>query len=1077
MGIESIQVANDRDQPLYYNLLEKISRSLELEPLLNHIGRAALRSAQVDGIAILLKDPVEPLLRYELNMVPEQLADIARAYYKLTVGLDSGDANAIAFKEDRTLILDSANIASAHQDIQTRFERWQMQSLLIAPIHHEDRVIGTVMAFRALQPGSNPTQPISEADAATIRDIVETFSTQIVNSAVHSRLTDKVRAIEFAAIERTRFLEFISELNNLTASEQIFQMIADEFLRSYSFDLAFFDMIEGDELRPQCFRGASPEVEAIRQLSEDYYTRLEKLKMLPEEGTIPFCATKNLPVYVVDARKVMHLPMAKNDKDILDILQARGTPMLTLLNIPICRNRKLIGVLTLESMRDIVDLSPSDIDFMKLLCSFMGTAIENAKLYIQAGEQTAKIENTNKELSHVNEELIEHERALKIAKEGAEEASRLKSAFLANMSHEIRTPMNAVIGMAYLALRTDLTDKQRDYLEKIHRAANSLLGIINDILDFSKIEAGKLDIEQADFSLQQVIGNLTTVTSQVAAEKGLQYVVDIAPEVPDYLVGDSLRLGQVLINLMSNAIKFTHQGEVKLRCTLHSAEADSVALQFDVSDTGIGITEAQLETLFQAFTQADDSTTRKYGGTGLGLAISKRLVELMGGTMTACSEPGAGSMFGFSINLGRCTRPELLQPLAPQALEACRVLVVDDNPSAREILTAALQRYEPHVQAVAGAEEALAAIRAADGQHPYDVVLADFGMPDKNGLELATAIAEAGLRRVPKVILVTAFRREDVPLQGESPVVAAVLFKPINQSLLHDTLAEVMVKDSGRRRAVTPRRKLPRFEGRKVLLVEDNEINQQIAKELMLHTGMQLDVADNGRIALDMLFDAGPDAYDLIVMDLEMPELGGHATARRIRMDQRFTKLPIIAMTAHAAAEVRDDCLSSGMQDHLAKPINPDEFYQTLARWMKVSDRREDGETYMATEHEVDPAAHGQHAELEIAGFSMAETLDRLGGDLDLFRDILGMVPRVAGDSLGKFDAALARGDRVGAAAAAHAMRGMATTIGATTLAEAAEVVERAMMSSSADADQIETFRRNASEMLQAVEKFLGQGA
>jgi signal transduction histidine kinase/DNA-binding response OmpR family regulator len=1066
MGTKATQDPNDRDQSSYFRLLEKVSRTLELEPLLEHIGKAVVASAQIDGIAILLKDPTEPQLRYELNLVPAQLAYITRAYYKLVVELSGNDENAKAFKEDRTILLSANNIATAHQDIHTRFERWQMHSLLIMPIHHEDRVIGTLMAFRN-------SQPITDAMVVEIRELIEIFSTQIVNSAAHSRLTEKVQVIESAAAERTRFLEFISALNNLTASEKIFEMIADEFLRSYSFDLAFFDMIEGDMLRPQCFRGANAEVEDIRKMSEDYYARLGAFKMRPEEGSIPFCAIKNIPVYIADARKLMHLPMSKNDKDILDLLQAHGTPMFTILNIPICRNHKLIGVLTLETMRESVVLTPSDIDFMKLTCSFMGTAIENAKLYIEAGEQKAKIESTVRELSHVNEELVEHEHALQIAKDGAEEASRLKSAFLANMSHEIRTPMNAIMGMAYLALRTELSDKQRDYIEKIHRAANSLLGVINDILDFSKIEAGKLDIEHVDFPLQQVIGNVSAVTSQVAAAKGLKYVVDIASDVPEYFNGDPLRLGQVLINLMSNAIKFTQHGQVKLRCFVQTAGTDTSDLRFEISDTGIGITATQLAKLFHAFTQADESTTRRFGGTGLGLAISKRLVELMGGAISAQSEPGVGSTFGFSIGLGRCTQTESSAISQSRTLDACRVLVVDDNPSAREIMIEALHRFEPHVHAVTSADEAMRAIIAADGKDAYDIVLSDIGMPDKNGLQLAKAIAAANLRHAPKVILVTAFRRDDVPSATESMPIAGVLFKPVNQSLLHDTMAKVMVGGRSHRKSIISARVVPRFDGRKVLLAEDNEINQQIAKELILATGAQLDIADNGRIALDRLFAARPKAYDLILMDLEMPELGGHATARRIRMEKRFVELPIIAMTAHAAAEVKEDCLKSGMQDHLAKPINPDEFYRTLVRWMAPSDRRNHGAKTMINEQNIENATHDEHASLAKAGFAVTETLDRLGGDRELLRDILCMVPRVASESVGAFNTALAAGDLVAAASAAHALRGMATTIGATTLADSAETVERAMRDGEANPNQIDAFRRSAAEALKIVEQFL----
>jgi signal transduction histidine kinase/DNA-binding response OmpR family regulator/HPt (histidine-containing phosphotransfer) domain-containing protein len=1071
--VAAFQIADEGNAATYYELLEKISCTLELEPLLRHLGDAVLHASAVDGIAILLKDPTEPVLRYELVMLPQQLKDVSHTHHKLAVQLAGKDELAVAFMEGKVFRFEPPHIDQVHEDTRIRFARWQMQALHIAPLHHAGEPVGVVQLFGA------PSE-ISDAKAQVVIDLLERFSTQIVNSAAHSRLTEKVRAIETAALERTRFLEFISELNNLTASEQIFSMIADEFLRSYSFDLAFFDMIEGDELIPQCFRCASPAVEEIRDVSENYYQGLKRMALKPDGGTIPISAIKNVPVYVPDARKVMHLPMAKNDKDILDILHARGTPMLTLLNIPICRKGQPIGVLTLESMRDVVDLKPADIDFMKLLCSFMGTAIENARLYIQTGEQKAKIESTNKELSHINEELIEHERALKIAKEGAEEASRLKSIFLANMSHEIRTPMNAVIGMAYLALRTELTDKQRDYLEKIHRAANSLLGILNDILDFSKIEAGRLDIEHTDFSLQHVIGNLTTVTSHLASEKGLQYSIDIAPDVPDYLIGDPLRIGQVLINLMSNAIKFTHEGEVKLRCYLVQFDVESIELKFEVSDTGIGISPEKLERLFQAFTQADESTTRRYGGTGLGLTISKRLVELMSGRMTVVSVPEHGSTFGFSVLLGRCVNPDTALSVMSRSLDNCRVLIVDDNSNAREILTGALHRYAPNVHAVGSAEEAMQAIRTADASAPYDVVLTDFGMPDKSGVELANTIAGAGLRHTPKVILITAFRREDIPRDGEAEPLAAVLFKPVNQSLLYDTLAKVLLKDGGRRTSVRQRRRLPRFEGCKVLLVEDNEINQQIAKELMLYTGLQLDVADNGKVALDMLFGAGPEAYDLVVMDLEMPELGGHAAARRIRMDQRYANLPIIAMTAHAASDVREDCLQSGMQDHLAKPINPEELYRTLARWMKASDRRESGDQQMVLEYEAREVTDDEQdvlPVLDIDGFATAETLERLGGDIELFRDILAMVPRVVSESMEKFEAALTAGDLPSASIAAHALRGMASTVGASLLSHAAEAVERTCKDGHVDDDCIGELRSTANKALHAAQAFLNQPA
>jgi signal transduction histidine kinase/DNA-binding response OmpR family regulator len=675
------------------------------------------------------------------------------------------------------------------------------------------------------------------------------------------------------------------------------------------------------------------------------------------------------------------------------------------------------------------------------------------------------IERTS-ELSRTNEELREHERALEIAKEGAEEASRMKSAFLANMSHEIRTPMNAVIGMAWLALRTDLDRKQRDYVEKIHRAAVSLLGIIDDILDFSKIEAGKLSIENTDFSLHDVLTNVSTVTSQRASEKGLRFRFDVADDVPVHLNGDPLRLGQVLINLTSNAIKFTSEGSVHLRCHVVHGDARNVELRFEVEDTGIGMTPEQQARLFQAFTQADESTTRKYGGTGLGLAISRRLVEMMGGGITLHSQAGAGSTFGFTLRFGIGVLAASSQSL-PERLLDCRVLVVDDNLAAREILTGLVEGFHLRVDAVAGGADALAAIRRADANEPYGLVLADYGMPEMNGIELAGAIRDAGLQHTPKVILVTAFGRDDVLHRAENAAVAAVLFKPIDQSLLHDTFVNVLSRD-GIGTVPSRRRTLPRFDGARVLLVEDNEVNQQIASEMLAATGLQVEVAGNGRIALEKIFAAGPDAYQLVLMDIQMPEMGGHAATRRLRMDERYVDLPVVAMTAHASQEEREECLKSGMQDHITKPIKPDLFYQTLARWLTPA---------VARAMEEKPAAPQDldGAPIEIPGFDTADTMDRLSGDVELYHRVLEMLLPSLADALVRFNAAVEACDPVAAKSAVHSVRGMAANVGAVALSSCAADLEKMLGERRERPEQLTTFRALVEQTLQLVEQGLAE--
>lgn len=671
------------------------------------------------------------------------------------------------------------------------------------------------------------------------------------------------------------------------------------------------------------------------------------------------------------------------------------------------------------------------------------------------------------ELLRSNRELRAHETALEEAKEVAEEASRMKSAFLANMSHEIRTPMNAVIGMAYLALRTELNGKQRDYVEKIHRAAVSLLGIINDILDFSKIEAGKLPIERTDFSLHDVLSNVSTVNGERAIEKGLHLSFDVAADVPVQLSGDPVRLGQVLVNLVSNAIKFTPRGSVQVRCRVARRESDAVELHFEVEDTGIGMTPEQQERLFQAFTQADDSTTRKYGGTGLGLAISRRLVEMMGGAITLRSAPGAGSLFSFTVRIGYGARTAAPLPSLPERVLACRVLVVDDDPAAREILARMVEGFGLQANSCPNGPDAMIAIRTADVGAPYDLVLADLGMPEMSGIELARAIRQAGLATIPKVILVTAFGREDALKQADNAPVETVLFKPVDQSLLHDTFVNVLAKDAASQFTARQPALLPRFDGCRVLLVEDNEINQQVAREMLSVTGLQVDIAPNGREAVDRVLGGGPGAFQLVLMDIQMPEMGGHAAARRIRMDERFSGLPIIAMTAHATPEERDACIRSGMQDHITKPINPSDFYQTLTRWLT---RTELAPTPVPDPLPDLPAPGSGGVPREIPGFDTAGVLERLSGDVPLYHRILDMLAPTLSAALSQFDAALESCNQAAARSAVHTVRGVAANVGAAELAAHATELEQMMAEQREQPAQLARFRALVEQTIAAVQ-------
>lgn len=681
------------------------------------------------------------------------------------------------------------------------------------------------------------------------------------------------------------------------------------------------------------------------------------------------------------------------------------------------------------------------------------------------------------EITHfvtVKEDITERRRMMQEileAKEIAESATRAKSDFLANMSHEIRTPMNAVMGMTHLALQTKLSRRQREYLGKIEKSAKSLLHVINDVLDFSKIEAGKLEIEATEFELDTLIDSIANILSVQVEEKGLELLFHVKPDVPSSLIGGALRINQILLNLIGNAIKFTQKGEIIVSINVLHQNEEKVDLKFAVQDTGIGLSINQQQKLFTSFSQADTSTTRRFGGTGLGLAISKNLVEIMGGEIGVQSELNHGSTFWFTLQLGKHEQEKSTQQkLLADDFRDMPVLVADDSKTSRDILEELLTSIGCKPDCVPSGHDALGKLNDPPDGEPYELVLMDCWMPEMDGLETIRRIREDHtLATLPAIIMVTAYGREEIMEQAEQVGVSGYLLKPVNQSLLFNCLMEVFGHDtddgdSGQQSLVINNSELLTIKGANILLVEDNDINQDVAKGLLQSIGLHVTIAANGLEAVEL---TRKQEFACILMDIQMPLMDGFTATQKIIEELGENHPPIIAMTAHALPQDREKSLDAGMVDHINKPIHPQELYRVLLKWVAQVDQVPQIDTSLN-----DRVMENKTALMDLPGLTVQEGLMRAGGNQSHYFNLLKRFIDAHANAAAELRAGLNAQDIENSIMLAHTIKGVAGNIGAGDMAHTASQIEQSLREdpvSQFDQELVDQFQKEIERVVDSI--------